>query len=475
VGITTRAQNLAEDARLAKEAIAAHIENAPFGEKSKELARTAARYESLGNVGWGLFPVTPIIERGEGSLLYDADGKRYIDLISGFSVSGLGNCNPEVTKIIAEQAGTLTHFFDFPHPQRIKLAQRLSELSGIEGPSRVLFGTTGSDGIESAVKAARYYTGKPYILVARGDYHGASYGTISLTSRKGMNANYAVGGTANDVGYFGFPHLYREGLDTFASPGLESLKELEDSLSGTFFPYADGHGNLVAAILVEPFQSSSGYYIPPREYLQGLREICDRHDILLIIDEVQTGLGRTGKLWGYEHSGIRPDAIVVSKTLGGGLPLSALIAKEELLSAWAPTAHINTQAGNAVASAAANYILDTLTSPGFLDEVNARGDYFKAGLDRIAAKHPTLDYIDHTGLYLGLEFVLDTATKEPAVDLVADIRAAGLREGLFLDQGGYYGNRIPLIPALNIPYELIDEALEILDKVIGEAEAKAGF
>jgi 4-aminobutyrate aminotransferase-like enzyme len=285
-----------------------------------------------------------------------------------------------------------------------------------------------------------------------------------------MNRAYFPGGTGGHVGFFGFPHAYRAGLREYGGYGLEAIDELDRSLSGTYSPYTDGHGNsLVAAIIAEPFQSSSGYYIPPREYLEGLRRICDKYGLLLILDEVQTGLGRTGRLWGYEHSGIRPDAIVVSKTIGGGLPLSAVVAKAELLSAWRPTAHINTQAGNAVACAAGNAVLDVITADGFLAEVEARGAHFKEGLDRIAARHASLGYIDHKGLYLGLEFVEDAVSKAPAYKLVSRIRQIALREGLLLDHGGYYGNRIPLIPALNIPHELIDRALALLDAAITEA------
>ncbi|MDR1015480.1 MAG: aspartate aminotransferase family protein [Coriobacteriales bacterium] len=468
-------ERAAGEARLTEAELLARIDNAPFGPKAQALAHRAARCESLGNVGWGLFPVAPVIERGEGSLLYDVDGRRYIDLLSGFSASGLGNCHPAVTEAIREQAGRLAHFFDFPHPERIRLAERLGGLSGIEGETRVLFGTTGSDGVESAVKTARFYTGKPYVLVAKGDYHGASFGTVGLTSRRGMNAAYFPGGTDAHVGFFGFPHEYRASLPDpeFGGFGMEALDELERSLKGTFSPYADGSGNLVAAILVEPFQSSSGYYVPPRGYLKRLRDICDEHGILLAVDEVQTGLGRTGKLWGYEHSGIRPDLLVTSKTLGGGLPLSALVARAEVLEAWRPTAHINTQAGNAVACAAAHVVLDLVTAPGFLDEVDRRGERFKTGLDRIAARHPSLGYIDHTGIYLGLEFVSDPVRKTPDPALVSRIRTVGLQRGLLLDHGGYFGNRIPLIPALNIPYELIDETLAALDETIGEAEEGA--
>jgi 4-aminobutyrate aminotransferase-like enzyme len=458
--------------RITESELIARVDGAPFGEKTKALARKAARYESLGGVCWGLFSATPVIERGCGSLVYDADGKEYIDLLSGFSVSNLGNCDARVTEAIREQAGTLTHFFDFPHPQRIKLAERLCGLAGIRGgEAKVLFGTTGSDGVENAVRAARFFTGKPYVLVAKGDYHGATFGTIGLTSRAGINTTFFPGGTDSRVGFFGFPHTYRAGLVEYGGYGMEALDELDRGLSGTFSPYADGYGHQnVAAILAEPFQSASGYYIPPREYLQKLRQICDKHGLLLILDEVQTGLGRTGTLWAYEHSGIEPDVIVSSKTLGGGLPLSAVVARAEILSQWTPTAHLNTQAGNAVACAAANAVLDAITSPGFLDEVNARGARFKAGLDRLAEKHPSLGYIDHQGIYLGLEFVLNREKKTPAPEVVSSIRAAALRKGLLLDHGGYYGNRIPLIPALNMPDTLIDRALDVLDQAIEEAE-----
>ncbi|MDR2106008.1 MAG: aminotransferase class III-fold pyridoxal phosphate-dependent enzyme, partial [Coriobacteriales bacterium] len=208
-GVPNARQRIEQAPRVTEDELLARIEQSGFGPRSRELAQAAAHHESLGGVGWGLFAATPVIERGEGSLLYDADGKRYIDLLSGFSVSNLGNCHPAITEAIQAQAATLTHFFDFSHPQRIRLAQRLGELSGIEGATRVLFGVTGSDGVESAVKAARAYTGKPYVLVAKGDYHGATFGTIGLTSRKGMNANYFPGGTDAHVGFFGFPHPYR--------------------------------------------------------------------------------------------------------------------------------------------------------------------------------------------------------------------------------------------------------------------------
>ncbi|GHU65147.1 aspartate aminotransferase family protein [Clostridia bacterium] len=474
IALEGAAQRRREERRVTEEELLARIDAAPYGEKSKALARKAVRYESLGGASWGLFPVAPIIERGEGSLLYDADGTEYIDMLSGFSVSNLGNCFPAVTEAIRAQAGKLTHFFDLDHPERIRLAERLSKLSGISGKTKVLFGTTGSDAVESAVRAARYYTGRPYILVANGDYHGVTAGTIGLTTRATIRAGYLDGNQSGSVGFFGFPHEYRAGLAENCGFGMEALDALDRSLGGNFTPYG-GAGNVnVAAILVEPFQSSNGYYIPPRAYLKELRRICDTYGVLLILDEVQTGLGRTGKLWAYQHSDIEPDIITSSKTLGGGLPLSAVIAKAEILSAWGPTAHINTQAANAISCAASHAVLDAITAPDFLPEVNKRGDYFAAGLAKLAETHPSIGYIDHQGLYIGLEFVLDRERKTPAPNLLQDIRISALRKGLILDSAGHYDNRLPLIPALNIPYEIIDRTLAIFDEVLSEAEQKAG-
>jgi 4-aminobutyrate aminotransferase-like enzyme len=185
------------------------IDSSPFGKKTKDLARKWATNESLGGVGWGIFNVTPVIERAEGPYLYDADGRQYLDLLAGFAVAALGECNKEITEIIREQAGTLTHFFDFPHVHRVNLAEKLVRHSKIKGKCRVMFGVTGSDGIELAVRAARYYTGQPYILTAYGDYHGVTYGTMGLTGKGNMQPYFFPILPDKAVGYYQFPHEYR--------------------------------------------------------------------------------------------------------------------------------------------------------------------------------------------------------------------------------------------------------------------------
>ncbi|MEA4849499.1 MAG: aspartate aminotransferase family protein [Clostridiaceae bacterium] len=463
--------------RITSDDLLARVENSPFGPKAKELLRQVVKYESHGGMSYAIFSVAPIIERAEGPILYDVDGREYIDFLSGFSVSQFGNCQKELTKIIQDQAAKLTHYFDFPHPERIKLAKKLCEHSKIKSPTKVVFGVTGSDGIELAVRAARYYTGQPNILCAYGDYHGVTYGTMGLTSKGGMQAFFYPVRPDQNVGYFNFPHTYRTTDDVYSGYGMESLHYLERALESKETPFSDGYNNItnIAAILVEPFQSSAGYYIPPKEYLQELRRICDKFGFLLIIDEIQAGLGRSGKMWAFEHSGIEPDMIVTSKALGGGLPISVVIAKEEILMEWGPGAHVSTQAGNVLACTAGNYVLDVVSKPEFLAKVNDVGTYFKEGWLDLQKRHPLIGYIDNLGLYTGIEFVKDLKTKEPAPEATTYIRDAAVREGMVFEKGGYYHNRVQLIPALNIPKDVLNNAFVKFDKIIGEAEKKFGI
>ena len=468
-----------EEIKLTEAELMKRVDECPYGPKSKELLRNVVKYESYGcAAGFGLFKVAPIIERAEGSILYDCDGREYLDLLSGFSVSQFGNCNKELTKVIQNQAEKLTHYFDLPHPQRVSLSEKLCKNSRISTPTKVAYGVTGSDGIELAIRAARYYTGQPNILVAYGDYHGITYGTMALTSKGNMQTSGGFYPVTPDqhVGYFHFPHAYRKPTDEYSGFGMEAIHMLERALESKETPFCDGtKARNVAAILVEPFQSSAGYYIPPKEYLQELRRICDKFGFLLIIDEIQAGMGRSGKLWAFEHSEIEPDMIVCSKALGGGLPISAVIAKEEILMEWAPGAHISTQAGNVLACAAGNYVMDTVTTPEFLAKVNETGSYFKEGWVDLQKRHPIVGYIDNMGIYTGIELVMDRKTKEPAAAAATYVRDMAVANGIVFEQGGYYYNRLQLIPALNIKKDVMDKVFEKFDKILGDAEKKFGI
>jgi len=462
-----------EQLKVTEDLLKARIADSPFGEKTKQWARRWSECESLGGVGWGVFDVTPIMERAKGAYLYDADGKEYLDLLSGFSVSSLGGCNEDITKIIQEQAEKLLHYFDFPHVERIKLAEKLTRKSKIKERTRVVFGVTGSDATELAVRAARYYTGKPYVLTAYGDYHGVTYGTMGLTGKGSMQPFFYPILPDKAVGYFHFPYCYRCPYDK-EYPGCETycMKSFERLLDSKESPYADGASGIsnVAAILVEPFQSSAGYYVPPVEYLQELRRIADKFGMLLIVDEIQAGLGRSGKLWAFEHSEIEPDMITTSKALGGGLPLSAVVARSDILTEWGPGAHVSTQAGNVLACAAGNYVLDVVSSEEFLKKVNDAGRYFMDGLQELEKKHKIIGHIDNKGLYTGIELVKDRETREPAAQASTYVRDRCVAEGLLFEKGGYYHNRMQLIPPLTVGKPVLDSAIAIFDKVFAEAE-----
>lgn len=464
-----------ERMKLTEKIIQDRIDSSPFGAKTRELVEKWARYESYGGVGWGVFNVTPIIVKAKGAYLYDADGKEYLDLLAGFSVSSLGECNEAITKIIQSQAQKLIHFFDFPHEERVKLAEKLVKYSRIKGKTRVAFGVTGSDGIEIAVRAARYYTGQPYILTAYGDYHGVTYGTMGLTGKGSMQSFFFPVLPDKAVGYFHFPYCYRCPYDkNYPSCNMYCIKSFEKLLDSKESPYTDGTNNInnVAAVLASPFQSSAGYYIPPVEYLQELRRITDKFGMLLIVDEIQAGLGRSGRLWAFEYSGIEPDMIVTSKALGGGLPISAVVAKEDILTEWGPTAHVSTQAGNVLACAIGNYVLPMVSSEDFLRKVNETGAHLLNGLMELQKRHKIIGHIDNRGLYTGVELVNNRKTKQPAIQASNYVRDRSVAEGLLFEKGGYYNNRLQLIPPLNISLSDLDRVINVFDKIFTEAEKK---
>lgn len=453
------------------------LEGMTYGDqKSKEWAQRWLNVESRGQVGLSLFPIPPIIERASGDRLYDVDGKEYIDLLSGFSVSALGQCDPEITEIIQEQATKLTHHFDFPHPERIKMAEKLTQITPIKGgDARVVFGVTGSDSVELAVRAARYYTGRSMVLTAYGDYHGVTYGSMPFTTKGGMRPFFhPIQPQDSGVGYFPFPYAYRgpfgeppagESAEAYTLQKLENY--LEFLLESKESPYGEGRSGItnVAAIIVEPFQSSAGYYIPPNGYLKLLRRLADKYGILLIVDEIQTGLGRTGRLWATEWEEVEVDILLTSKALGGGLPLAAAIARSEILEAWGPGAHVSTQAGNVIACAAGNRVLERVSDEQFLESVRERGNYFAEGLKSLQQKYPLIGRVDARGLYIGIELVRNQETKEPAPDEAQQVLLGCLEEGMVLEKGGFFHNRLQLIPPLTISHKTIDETLEKFDRI----------
>jgi 4-aminobutyrate aminotransferase len=464
--------------RASPEELLERVERSPYGPKSKEILRELVANESTGQVGFALFDCPPAIVRGEGARVWDADGKEYVDMLSGFSVSNLGHGHPRVLEAVRQQSERLVHYFDLPNEPREKLAARLASLAPGDGAKRVVFGVTGAEAIELAVKAARWYTGAPTILSAYGGYHGTTGGTMATTAKGGMwGFFYPVG--PHDAGHAKIPYSYPYRCPVGAEPEhcadacLDFVRRL---LRGKETPFGDARAvSNVAAVLVEPMQASAGYIVPGDGYLRGLRELCDEFGFLLIDDEIQAGLGRTGRMWGCDWDGVVPDLVAISKGLASGFPISAVVAADEILSSWGPGAHVATFAATPVAAAAANATLDVYEQEGVVAQAAETGAYLLERLQELQEKHPILGWIDARGLFVGLEFVRDRKTKEPAAEEATWILDHCVREGLLFEKGGYLYNRFQLIPPLTIERGLIDRAVEILDAGIAEAEQRAGI
>jgi 4-aminobutyrate aminotransferase-like enzyme len=454
----------------------ARVNASPFGPKSKQILRDQVKSESTGAIGFALFECPPAIVRGVNANVFDADGKSYVDMLAGFSVSNIGHSHPEVRKAINDQAEQLIHYFDLPNAPRERLAKRLIDL--VPGDDRrVAFGVAGSDSVDLAIKLARWYTGAPTILSAYGAYHGTSGGTMALTGKGGLwSYFYPVGPHDTAQAKIPYSYPYRSALgaspETDAEACLDYIRRL---MRGKESPFGDGRSiSNVAAIVMEPMQGSAGYIIPGDGYLSGLRELCNEFGLLLIMDEIQTGMGRSGRMWASEHEGVVPDMMVTSKGLASGLPISALVGRSDILSSWGPGAHVATFAATPLAAAAANATLDVYERDNIVGQAADTGAYFLDKLRELQENHPLLGWIDARGLFIGLELVLDRKTKEPAVDATTFVLNQCVRDGLLFEKGGYYYNRLQLIPPLTIEREQVDEAVRILDKAFGDAERAFG-
>lgn len=458
--------------RVSNADLAGRIPQSPMGAKSKAVLQQHVDLESTGSVGYALWNNPPVIERGSGARVYDADGKEYIDMLAGFSVNNLGHGHEKIVSAIRDQAGEMIQYFDLPHPQREALAQRLVDVATMDD-ARVMFGVTGSEAVDGAVKLARWYTGAPLVLSTYGAYHGTTQGAMAMTAKGGMwSYFYPVG--PHDTGHakipFSYPYRSMFGVkpEEDAEACLDFTRRLFRSKES---PFGDGRSlSNVAAIIVEPMQASAGYIIPGDGYLAGLREICDEYGMLLIVDEIQTGMGRSGKMWAHEHENIVPDMLITSKGMASGMPISAVVTKDEILQSWGPGAHVSTFAATHLACAAANATLDVFKEEDIVARCASTGDYFREQLLQLQDKHPIIGHVDARGLFIGIEFVRDRTTKEPADDEATRIMNLCFEDGLLFEKGGYYYNRFQFIPPLTITRDDIDEAITIFDRALTQTE-----
>jgi 4-aminobutyrate aminotransferase len=383
------------------------------------------------------YPIVPI--RGDGLTVEDIDGNLFLDFAAGIAVTSTGHSHPQVVAAIKEQAAELIHFSasDFYLPIYAEVCRELARIAPFEGPARVYLGNSGAEVVEASIKLARYSTHRPYVVAFLGGFHGRTYGAVSLTASK---AKYHAGFGPLLPGVFHAPF-----------GRVEDLAWFDDVLFDKLAPAKE-----VAAIIVEPIQGEGGYIVPEDGFLQGLRRICDDHGILLIVDEIQSGAGRTGKMWAIEHWGVQPDILLTAKGIASGMPLGGLIARAEILEAWTAGAHGSTYGGNPVSCAAALATIELLKG-GLIDNAAARGHQAQAGLATLTQRHPGLvTDVRGKGLMLGVEF--DTA------EHAEEVQWACFERGLLVLECGR--SSVRMSPALTVSEAEMDTALRIFNEAV---------
>lgn len=401
------------------------------------------------------------VTKGEGCYLWSEDGRKILDFASGVAVCNLGHNHPKVVEAAEKQMKELIHGGHnvVYYESYVRLAERLVELTG--GDTMVYFSNSGAEANEGAIKLAKYVTKRPGIIAFRGSFHGRTLATTSLTSSSSAyRKNYE--GLLPSVYFAEYPYLYRT---PYEMKDGKCPKEYFEQFENIFHTLIDP--SMVAAIMMEPVQGEGGYIVPDKEFVQYVREICDKYGILLIFDEVQSGMGRTGKLFAYEHFGVKPDILTSAKGIANGFPLSAVIGKKEIMEQWHAGAHGGTFGGNPVACAAANAVLDELTDGGMLDNAAKMGDYFKEKLFALQKKYPSvIGDVRGLGLMLAMEMV--HPDKTPDADITTAIRTKALEKGLLLLGCGTNHNIVRFIAPTIVTEKEIDIAINIIDECLKE-------
>jgi 4-aminobutyrate aminotransferase/(S)-3-amino-2-methylpropionate transaminase len=399
-----------------------------------------------------------VIERGEGATLTDVDGNTFIDFTGGVGCLNVGHSNPRVIEAVQEQAGKFLHtdFTIVPYETYVTLAERLVESAPISAPAKAAFFNAGTEAIENAVKFARAYTKRPAVIAFEGGFHGRTLLSLSLTS-KTHPYKAGFGPFAPEVYRLPFPQDYRGPSAPVALAALERALVTQVAAES------------VAAIVIEPVQGEGGFVVAPREFLEGVRRICDDNGIVLVVDEVQTGFGRTGKMWGIEHYGVEPDLMCVAKSIAAGLPLSGVIGRAEIMDAPGDSAIGGTYVGNPVAQAAALAVLEVFEEEGLVDRANQIGDAIRARMNGWQQRWDAIGDVRGLGAMLAIELVHDRATKNPAPELASGVLVAAAERGLLLLKSGIYSNCIRVLVPLVISEAELDEALGVWEDALATA------
>ena len=405
------------------------------------------------------------VAQAQGVAVEDVDGNRFLDCAAGIAVCSTGHCHPRVTQAIRDQADRLLHICgaDFYDPQYISLAERLGELAPGDDPKRVFLANSGAEAVEAALKLARHNSERPRILAFFGAFHGRTMGAVSLTASKSVYAG-GFGPLLPGIAHVPYAYCYRCVYNlSYPACNLACVDYIEDVLFARSFPADE-----VAAIFVEPVQGEGGYIVPPPGWLSKLRALCDKYGILLVADEVQSGIGRTGKMLAIEHWDVEPDIVCLAKALASGMPLSAMIARDEIMN-WPPGAHGSTFGGNPVCSAAAHATLDVIEDEGLLDNATRVGGRLLSNLHDLAEESRLLGDVRGLGLMVAVELVKDKVSKEPAKKEVEAVVQACFQRGLLLLPCG--PSSIRFSPPLIITAAQAETALAIFVEALKEVES----
>jgi 4-aminobutyrate aminotransferase len=404
-----------------------------------------------------------VARRGEGMMVEDVDGNTFLDFAAGIAVVATGHCHPEVVAAIQKQAAELIHLSgtDFYYAGLAELAQKLASLAPGPEAKRVYFGNSGTEAVEAAIKLAKYHTKRDKLVAFHGAFHGRTMGALSLTASRAIQRK-GFGTLLSGVFHMPFPDTYRgtHGVRPECA-AADCLNYLENEL---FRRCVDPEE--VAAIFIEPIQGEGGYLPAPAEFLQGLERICRRHGILLVADEVQSGMGRTGKWWAVEHAGVEPDIICTAKGIASGMPLSAVIARASVMD-WPPGAHASTFGGNPVSIAASLATL-RLLERGYIANAARMGEFIFGRMADWRDRHKIVGDIRGKGLMIGIEIVRDQKTKEKAPDLRNRLVQMAFQNGLLILGSG--DTTLRLMPPLIVDEEQADFALSVLEGCIAELE-----
>jgi 4-aminobutyrate aminotransferase len=403
-----------------------------------------------------------VAKSGHGIVVTDVDGNEFFDFSAGIAVTSTGHCHPEVVAAIQKQAGELIHMSgtDFYYENMVQLAERLSKIAPMPGPHRIYYGNSGAEAVEAALKLARYHTKRQNVIAFFGAFHGRTMGALSLTASKPQQKR-RFAPLVPGVTHVRYPDVYRGcsgGAQDAEAFALGCARYIEDKLFKTILPPEE-----VAAIFIEPVQGEGGYVVAPTPFMQELRRICDKHGILLVVDEVQSGIGRTGKWWAVEHTGVQPDIICSAKGIASGMPLGVMMSRADIMD-WVPGSHASTFGGNPVCIAAALATLDVIEKENLLKNSAEVGAHMLKRMADWPKKHRIVGDVRGRGLMIGVEIVKDQKTKEYGAELRDRVVELAFERGiLFLGCGP---STVRIAPPLVVTRDEADAAVDALEESI---------